>query len=214
MTIVERLWTEQEHFDHDGEFFKVVDGESLPKPVQDPYPLVMNAGSSGPGVEFAAKHANVIFINPQGDHDSIRASVESIKAEATKDGKEVGVWAVVHVVAADTEAEAQEYVHFYAQEKGDLVAAGRYADALTGADSTATKALADRHPKELIDLLLTGGGPRPLIGSDQQVVDGLKDLSDAGLDGLAFSFVDFEAGIERYQQKLLPLMREVGLRVE
>lgn len=214
MTIVERLWTEEEHFDHDGEFFKVVDGESLPKPVQDPYPLVMNAGSSGPGVEFAAKHANVIFINPQGDADSIRATVDGIKAEAKKDGKDVGVWAVVHVVAGDTEKEARDYVHYYAQEMGDRIAAGRYADALTGADSSATKALADRHPKELIDLLMTGGGPRPVIGTDQQVVDNLKELSDTGLDGLAFSFVDFEAGIQRYEEKLLPLMKEAGLRVE
>jgi alkanesulfonate monooxygenase SsuD/methylene tetrahydromethanopterin reductase-like flavin-dependent oxidoreductase (luciferase family) len=120
----------------------------------------------------------------------------------------------VHVVAADTEKEALDYVHYYAEEKGDRVAAGRYADALTGADSNATALLADRHPKELIDLLMTGGGPRPVIGSDQQVVDSLAELSGAGLDGLAFSFVNFEDGIARYEEKLLPLMKEAGLRSE
>ena len=52
-----------------------------------------------------------------------------------------------------------------------------------------------------------------LIGTPAQVVAKMKALSDAGIDGLAISFVDYEAGLKQYTERLLPLMIEAGLRV-
>ena len=45
--VIKRMWTEQ-GFDHHGEFFQVKDGYLLPKPVQQPYPTLINAGFSRP----------------------------------------------------------------------------------------------------------------------------------------------------------------------
>ena len=45
--ILHRLWTERE-FDFDGVYYRIERGESFPKPVQQPYPPIMNAGGSQP----------------------------------------------------------------------------------------------------------------------------------------------------------------------
>ena len=43
LAIVKRLWTEDDFFDHDGRFFKILKGYLQPKPIQYPHPAIMNA---------------------------------------------------------------------------------------------------------------------------------------------------------------------------
>jgi hypothetical protein len=45
------------------------------------------------------------------------------------------------------------------------------------------------------------------------VVEQLKEFSDAGLDGCGVVWIDYLEGIRQYEERLLPLMREAGLRV-
>jgi hypothetical protein len=37
-------------------------------------------------------------------------------------------------------------------------------------------------------------------------------MSDAGLEGMAITFNDYDDGLERYERQLLPLLVERGLR--
>ncbi|MGH7033759.1 MAG: LLM class flavin-dependent oxidoreductase, partial [Stellaceae bacterium] len=57
--IIKLLWTREEEFDYEGRFLRVTKGFSMPKPVQKPFPPLMNAGSSGKGQHFAAKYADM-----------------------------------------------------------------------------------------------------------------------------------------------------------
>ena len=61
LTIVKRLWTEDESFDHEGRFYKITKGYLAPKPIQYPHPAVMNAGSSERGRHFATKYSDLVF---------------------------------------------------------------------------------------------------------------------------------------------------------
>ena len=50
LEVIKRLWTAEEEFDYEGRFYKVAKGWCMPKPIQQPYPVVMNAaGRSGDG---------------------------------------------------------------------------------------------------------------------------------------------------------------------
>ena len=60
--IIRRLWTEDELFDFEGEFYRIGGGQLLPKPIQKPRPPFMNAGGSERGRHFAAKYCDVAFI--------------------------------------------------------------------------------------------------------------------------------------------------------
>ena len=61
--IMKLLWTREEEFDFEGKYLRVTKGFSMPKPIQKPFPPLMNAGSSGKGRDFAAKYADMAFIH-------------------------------------------------------------------------------------------------------------------------------------------------------
>jgi len=58
--IVVKLWTEQ-WFDYKGKFLTVNRGFSEPKPYQTPRPLLIGAGTSPKGREFAARYCDINF---------------------------------------------------------------------------------------------------------------------------------------------------------
>ena len=47
--IIKRLWTEDGEIDFDGRYYQVKGAVLAPKPLQQPYPVVMNAGGSEKG---------------------------------------------------------------------------------------------------------------------------------------------------------------------
>ena len=60
--------------------------------------------------------------------------------------------------------------------------------------------------------MIAGYGALPLVGTPEQIVDGLLAFSKAGLDGTTLSWVDYEAGIAQFKERILPLMVQAGLR--
>ena len=61
LAIVKRLWTEDDEFDHAGKYYKIAKGYLQPKPIQQPYPAIMNAGGSERGRHFACKYCDLAF---------------------------------------------------------------------------------------------------------------------------------------------------------
>ena len=62
LDIIKRLWTEDEEFDYSGNYYQIKKGILRPKPIQAPYPVVMNAGGSEKGRHYAAKYCDVAFV--------------------------------------------------------------------------------------------------------------------------------------------------------
>src|SRR5215813_8649628 len=60
--LVRDLWSREGEFDFDGKFFHAKKAWSEPKPIQKPYPPIMNAGGSKAGREFAATVADMNFV--------------------------------------------------------------------------------------------------------------------------------------------------------
>ena len=58
---LKQLWTVEGERDFTGRYFEIPAGVLEPKPLQKPYPTVMNAGTSPAGRAFASKHSDVIF---------------------------------------------------------------------------------------------------------------------------------------------------------
>jgi alkanesulfonate monooxygenase SsuD/methylene tetrahydromethanopterin reductase-like flavin-dependent oxidoreductase (luciferase family) len=206
---VTRLWTEVEPFDFNGKFFQLKGAVSIPKPVQNPYPLIMNAGHSPSGRSFAANHCDMIFISLV-EQDGLTELVDQIRAEASKAGREVSIWGLAHIVCRDTEEEARAFVERYAVEQGDFETAKRYAVQLLQADTSSHDKF--RHDSDLMRTVTATAGNWGVVGSPEQVVSALQKVSESGIDGVGMIFVDNLEGLERYQDQLLPMMREAGLR--
>ncbi|WP_157219530.1 LLM class flavin-dependent oxidoreductase [Flavisphingomonas formosensis] len=208
--LVKRLWRSPDEFDHHGDFFDVVGGFSLPKPVQAGGPPIMNAGTSDRGRQFACEHADVCFIGlPSEDPKDVREGIASYKRIARETfGRDVQVWAHTFVVQRDTQQEADDYLEHYAVRHQDR----RSVDALIEKTAQESNGLPREVLERVRDRFAAGAGGFPLVGTAEHIAAKLEMLSAAGLDGVLFTWVDYLDGIDRFNRQVLPLLEQAGLR--
>jgi len=210
LEVMRRLWTAEEEFDHDGRYFHVKRGFHQPKPIQRPFPPIMNAGGSGVGRHFAAKHCDMIFIHIKGqDMAAARKDIDEVRALARKDyGRDIQVWANCYCVIGDTDEDALKFRDWYVREKGDWQAVDNLVRSL-GLQSGVL-------PKEQLEgakyHFIAGWGGYPLVGSPAHIADDLGKLADAGLDGALLSWPRYEEGLKRFIAEVMPLVEQAGLR--
>ncbi len=123
LNIIKTLWTSEVPVDFDGKYFKIPQGMMKLKPIQKPYPLIMNAGGSERGMHFAAKNCDVVFVVLKShDLQSMRKQIQQYRDMAFKEyGREIRIWSQAYIIDGDTEADAKKYLNAVL-EKGDLVA--------------------------------------------------------------------------------------------
>ena len=211
--IVKRLWSEDESFDFEGKYYKIAKGYLQPKPIQKPYPAIMNAGSSERGRHFAAKHCDLVYtiVRGGGTVADYTAHVDAYRKLARDEyGREVRVWTLVNVVQGETEKEAREFYDYYVHQRGDWAAARNVVD--TFMLEANARNIPPERIKPMQEMFIAGWGGFQLIGTKEQVVDGLAMLSRAGLDGVLLCWPRFEAGMREFRDVTFPLLKQAGLR--
>ncbi|HEY1819386.1 MAG TPA: LLM class flavin-dependent oxidoreductase [Trebonia sp.] len=211
LDIIKRLWTSEERFSYEGRFHQVKEASISPLPLQDPYPVIMNAGGSRAGQHFGAKHCDVVFITPGGIETPgpMAEKVAEFKRLAREEyGRELLVWTLAYIVPGDTEQDAKDYYDLYVNQKGDWEAIDNLVGTLgMNSQSVPADVLAatKRH-------FVAGWGGYPLIGTSEMVVDKLSALVDTGLDGVLLSWPRFVQDMTRFKAETYPLLKEAGLR--
>jgi len=208
--VMKLLWSRDEDFDYEGKFIKVNKGFAMPKPVQKPFPALMNAGGSEKGRHFAAKHCDIAFVVLTSHNlDEGRAQIDAFRRLAREEyGREIQIWGNGYVVHGDTQQEADAELNRYVMEKGDEQAVERLMQ-VVGLQSHV-------FPTHVLDWfrfhLKAGWGGYPLVGTPDHIVSELGRLSDIGFDGILLSWVDYLAGLERWNKEIMPLVEQAGLR--
>jgi alkanesulfonate monooxygenase SsuD/methylene tetrahydromethanopterin reductase-like flavin-dependent oxidoreductase (luciferase family) len=209
--IMKLLWSREEEFDYEGKFIRVKKGFAMPKPIQKPFPPLMNAGSSGKGREFAAKYGDLAFVHLDlSDVDRAKAHIESYRKLAREEyGRDIQIWSNCHVTQRDTQKEADDYLHYYVVEQGD--------DAAIENILTIQGLHMQRLQQEQLDQIKfnikAGWGGMPLVGTADRIVDQLLKLSSLGLDGILLSWVDYLDGMTRWNRDVMPRLEQAGLRL-
>jgi len=211
LSIIKRLWSEDESFDHEGRFYKIVKGYLEPKPLQYPHPAIMNAGASERGRHFAVKHCDLVFtVIRTGGLDECRAHVQAYHRLAREYGREVRVWTLANIVQGETEHEARDFYDYYVHQKGDWAAAKNMVD--TFSLDINERSVPPERIKPLQEAFIQGWGGLPVVGTKEQVVDTLSNLSRAGLDGVLVAFPRYQQGLSEFRDRTYPLLKQAGLR--
>lgn len=203
--VIKKLWQEEDYFDWKGEYFNLKRVKSDPRPTTE-IPII-NAAGSKQGREFATKNADFLF-TPAIDLDSAKKEIQDLKNQALNRGREVEVLTFSHVICRPTEKEALEYMEYAAK---------------TNADWTAVENVIKMQfencysfPHEVLNTLrerfALGHGGFPLVGTPEQVADGIASLAEAGFKGTTLSFVDYNAEFPYFRDHVLPLLEERGVR--
>jgi dimethylsulfone monooxygenase len=207
--VLKQLWTVDGERDFHGRYFDVPGGFLEPKPLQKPYPVIMNAGTSPAGRTFAAKHSDLIFAGLT-NAETAPTQIAEIKALAKDQfGREIRVFGRGHIVCRDTKEEAEEYYDYVHRQMADLQGAANITG-ISKVHSQSTDWTADE--RKLLEGMVAGFWGIPMVGSADQVTQQLIDLHEAGADGIAISFVNVDEGLEQMEKLLLPRLIAAGLR--
>jgi dimethylsulfone monooxygenase len=207
--VLKQLWTVGGGRDFHGRYFDIADGFSEPKPLQKPYPVVMNAGTSPAGRRFAAKHSDVIFAGLT-DFDTARQQISEIKQLAREEfGREIRVFGRAHLVIRDTERAALDYYDYVHRQVADVEAAANVTG-MSKRNSQSTDWSADE--KKILEGMTAGFWAVPVVGTADQVTGKLLALKEAGVDGVAVSWVDYDEGLDQMERLILPRLVQAGVR--
>lgn len=205
--IAKKLWTEDEPFDYDGDFFHIKEAQAKPKPFQKPYPVLVNAGSSPAGIDFSAKHVDVNFVG-MGSFEMGAASAKAVRDKAAEYGREIGTMTYASVVCRDTEAEAKrDYERLV--ENIDWVAI----DYLTKVFGLEGQSYGDAEMvRQLRTQFALAWGGMTFVGTPEQIVEKLQATEKAGLNGIMLGFHDYLPELKAFDEQVMPLLKEAGLR--
>nr|ART37398.1 E115 [uncultured bacterium]ART38457.1 G411 [uncultured bacterium] len=213
-TVLKRLWSDPEPVTFQGQYVKTESAWMEPKPTR--LPLMVNAGVSDVGLEFAARHCDWVFdaFGLDGDTpetSAIRARIARIKGFGRRHGKELKVAVCVYVICRETEAEAER----------------AFAEIATHADLEAIQAM--RSPGALVDPKGSEAFRRmsesslgnaaiwnmyKVQGNPEQVAEGLAALKAQGIDCLNLVFCNYVSELRFFVDRVLPLLQQAGLRLE
>jgi alkanesulfonate monooxygenase SsuD/methylene tetrahydromethanopterin reductase-like flavin-dependent oxidoreductase (luciferase family) len=207
LSILTRIFESKAPFDHDGRFYALKQVVGAPPPVQRPRPVTLSAAFSPAGRRFAAATSDFLFTSLRS-FDSARSHIAESNRLAAEADRKVGVLTTTHVVCRETDAEATRYYDYYAGEMADTTAVDfhqRKKDAHYGAvDPEAVKLERRRYAG--------GTGSYPLVGSPQRIADEIVRMHALGFSGATLSFVNFNEELPFFVERVLPLLRQAGLR--
>lgn len=209
LDVIKRLWTVDDEIDFEGKFYRVKKGWLQPKPIQKPHPVVMNAGNSEKGREFAARYCDVSFVAPTSHKlEDIQRQISTIRALAREYGREIKVWSHAYVVQGETEADAKKALHHYVHEHGDWEAA----ENLVSMIGLKTETFPPGVARQLKEHFIGGWGGFPIVGTKEQIVDTLAMLARAGFDGVLLAWARYIDEMRQFQTETYPLLVQAGLR--
>ncbi|MCA3183451.1 MAG: LLM class flavin-dependent oxidoreductase [Cupriavidus sp.] len=216
---------------HQGRYYKV-DGYHLSEPSRQRTPVLFQAGSSGRGQRFAARHAECVFISPP-TKEAARKTVSALREQLVAAGRrpdDVKVFMGAAVVTGRTEAEAREkhaeyrdyasreagLAHFAASTGVDF---GRYGlddpvdygggNAIESATKTAAQHGWTR--RKLLDLFELGGRYPAIVGDASQVADTLASwVDETGVDGFNLSRTVVPESYEDFVDLVVPALQDRG----
>jgi len=209
ITIIERAYAATEPFDFAGTHYQLKGVVSRPASLQAPRPITMNAAFGAPGRDFAAGHCDFLFSTFTTIEDGQR-HVADIRSRAAATGRDVGIYSVCHVVCRESQAEAEDYYDRYAVHEADHAAVDYH--------MASKKEFAGSHDRTAFDRyrqrFAGGAGSYPLVGTPEHIAAEILRIAEAGYGGAALTFVNYTEELPFFCDRVLPLLRQAGLRAD
>lgn len=215
LEVVRRVWTEEKPFDHQGTFYQAQGAFSAIKPLQKPHLPVYFGGSSEAALQVAGKHADVFALWGES-LEQTRETIEKVRAEAARHGREVQFSVSFRPIIAATEDAAwakADQILTVARERieqaGPVIA---HKPQSVGAQRLRdTVAKGDRVDERLWTGIagLVGGGHNStaLVGTPEQVADAFVAYYELGVTTFLIRGFDPIEDARDYGRELLPLTR-------
>ena len=218
---------------HKGRYFDVP-GYQLPEPSPQRTPVLYQAGASGPGKDFAARHAECVFVAAP-TKSVLKAYVQDIRTRAAKAGRDprkLLIYTLVTIITDETSAKAHaklaDYQNYISYD-GSLVFMsgwsgidfGQYAPddhvkkVETNAIISVVEHLAGGDKSWTIDELAKFGGIGGLgpvfVGSPAEIADTLQEwVDETDVDGFNLAYAVTPESFEDVVGYIVPELQRRG----
>jgi FMN-dependent oxidoreductase (nitrilotriacetate monooxygenase family) len=219
---------------HSGKYFKVP-GFNLSEPSPQRTPVLYQAGASRRGKDFAAKHAECVFVSAPSAV-IVKGYVQDLRQRAGELGRgQILIFAMFTVIVAPTESEAVEKLHeyrSYIDHEGALALMSGWTGVdlssydldeelrptKTNAGQSALESFTvgepNRHWKirEITEFVGLGGRGPVVVGSPGQVADQLERwVEETDVDGFNLTFAVMPETYESIIDLLVPELQRRGV---
>ena len=212
--VVKQAWTRDDTFDFAGEFLRLKGARAFPKPYGGTRPLMMNAGSSDVGQAFAVRNCDAFFVATAGSRTSLEgnaAKVAQVRAAAQQHSREIEVYTVGQVICRPTQQEADDYYRHAIIENADW---GAIDGMLANKSITPQTIPPDEYDAKRRYFASHAVGGYPFVGTPDRVAEELGIISQAGVRGIALSFVNYLNEVPYFCDEVLPRLVRQGVRVK
>jgi FMN-dependent oxidoreductase (nitrilotriacetate monooxygenase family) len=226
--------------EHEGEFFKVAGPLGVPRSPQG-RPVLVQAGSSEEGRDFAGTYAEAVFTAQRtpAEGQAFYADLKRRAAAAGRDPSQIVILPGISPFIGSTEAEARQVereLHDLVQPEYALKQLSFFLERDFGVDQLDQKlppmpaeAAVEGHKsryelivnlarsedltlRQLIGRLAGGRGHRTMVGTPEQVADDLQLWFENGAaDGFNFMPPSIPDQLEVFVDHVVPILRERGL---
>ncbi len=222
---------------HKGEYFSIKGPLNTSRPPQG-YPVIIQAGASETGRDLAASIAEIVFAVQQ-DLTIAKNDAADLRARAEKAGRDPahmkimpGVCPIVGTSEADAKSKLAKLGEFSDAAAALRVLSERLGQDLSGypldgpvptlppstimqGHAVTLSALAKKHNmtlRELRDYAASAMGHRLLLGTPEQIADGLEEWFVAGAaDGFNIMPPWFPGAFDDFVDNVVPILRKRGL---
>jgi FMN-dependent oxidoreductase (nitrilotriacetate monooxygenase family) len=220
---------------HDGKYFSS-HGCHLSEPSPQRTPVLYQAGGSPRGREFAARHAECVFVsglNPAKVGESIRGTREQARL-AGRNPEDILFFLYAKVITADTEAAVQRKHDDYLSNvsyEGALALLSGWAGIdfsqydldkpLEYVETNAVRTLMQAFIRpdserrwtlrDLMKLVGLSGGGSLLMGTPEQLADNLEEWVRAGVDGFNLAYMVTPGSFVDFIDGVVPVLQKRGL---
>jgi FMN-dependent oxidoreductase (nitrilotriacetate monooxygenase family) len=221
--------------DFDGKYFQV-HGVHLSEPSPQRTPVLYQAGSSPRGRQFAAEHAECVFVlgpNPAVVSQYVSDTRERARGVG-RNPEDLKFLAYVKVITGGTEAEAQkkydEFLENISYDASMALLSGwsgidfgeyspdqplRYIE--TNAVRTLVHGFTEADPsrtwtlRDLAKYIGIGGAGPVLIGAPEQIADELEKWTAVGVDGFNLAYAVTPGSFIDFVDGVVPVLQKRGL---
>lgn len=222
---------------HQGQYFSVAGALNTSRPPQG-HPVILQAGSSGPGMDFAAKHAEVVF-TVQQDMNEAREFRTELKKRVAAAGRNPdhchvlpGVFPIVAPTREEAHAKLEHMMTFIDSKIAMKTISTRFGHDMSvypldgplpelppsELSTSYTKVMFSRAKREnlswrqIYNIMAVGRGFIVPCGSPTDIADLMQEWFEAGAcDGFIVTPSHFPAGFEDFVDLVVPELQRRNL---
>jgi FMNH2-dependent dimethyl sulfone monooxygenase len=214
MQVLKTVWSQDGEIKHKGKYFDLDGWLVGPHPVQKPLPLIVSAGASDAGREFAGHYADYIFMPGRTPLEELQKRFGDIKRVAVSHGRPadaVKLQMHVSVVVRESKKEAEEFSNWLA-ETVDLEAVPEYLNGVRNGISTYDdiyRSLGELQMRQVGSV----AGSRNIHGDADAVADQIEMLHHKfGCAGIAVTFPVWNPDeVKNFGELVLPRLQAKGI---